>query len=230
MSVYDYLLFISQLREMSFEAFEKRLEFVISKCGLREVIIQTIQTLSKGYRQRVGIAQAILHDPAFLILDEPTSGLDPNQIMEIRALIRDLGKHKTVILSSHILQEIQAVADRIIIINKGDIVADGMLADLQNKLSEKTAYQLVFEAENPNIDGLLTALNLQLLQQKAEGNTYHLSLESSQGGDSRRDIALYASEQNWLVLEMHRQEMSLEDLFHNLTQVAEHEMSEEIHE
>ncbi|HNX00612.1 MAG TPA: ATP-binding cassette domain-containing protein [Candidatus Cloacimonadota bacterium] len=225
MCVYDYLHYIAQIRELTEKKFLKRLDFVIEKCGLREVISQTIQTLSKGYRQRVGIAQAILHDPTFLILDEPTSGLDPNQILEIRDLIRDLGKEKTVIISSHILQEIQAVADRILIINKGQIIADGKQQDLQTSLIGKTLLILEFEAVNPDIDSLVSSTGCSLHESTSNGDSHQLVLEYLESTDPRKGIYLFAKEHDWVILEMHRKELSLEDLFHGLT--LKQEMMEE---
>jgi ABC-2 type transport system ATP-binding protein len=217
MSVYDYLQYISEIRNQTQKTFQKRLAFVTEKCGLSEVISQTIGTLSKGYRQRVGIAQAILHDPAFLILDEPTSGLDPNQILEIRELIRDLGKAKTVIISSHILQEIQAVADRILIINKGKIIADGKQQDLQTSMIGKTLLTLEFEAANPDIENMAEIIGCNVLKHKAQEQLHMLIIEYLEQTDPRRGIFLYAKEHDWLILEMHRKELSLEDLFHGLT-------------
>jgi len=221
MCVYDYLHYIAQIRNLTTKTFEKRLGFVIEKCGIREVISQTIQTLSKGYQQRVGIAQAILHDPAFLILDEPTSGLDPNQILEIRELIRDLGKEKTVVISSHVLQEIQAVADRIIIINKGRIIADGRQQDLQASMIGKTLLTLEFEAENPDIQELIKITTCNLIEHKEDGLFHSTVLEYQESADPRREIYKYAQEHRWLILEMHRKVMSLEDLFHGLTLPSE---------
>ena len=142
MTVFDYLKFVSEVREISEENFKKILMKTIKKCGLSEVISRPIKTLSKGFRQRVGIAQAIIHDPKILILDEPTSGLDPNQIVEIRALIKELGREKTLIISSHILQEVQAVCDRIVIINKGKIVGQGTTEELRTSHQRKVKLDL----------------------------------------------------------------------------------------
>ncbi len=217
MCVFDYLHYIAQIRNLSEKAFKKRLTYVVEKCGIREVISQTIQTLSKGYQQRVGIAQAILHDPAYLILDEPTSGLDPNQIIEIRELIRDLGKEKTVIISSHILQEIQAVADRILIINKGKIIADGKQQDLQISRLGKTILTVEFEAMNPEIQQIIQDIECNLLEHLENGQLHTIVLEYLESTDPRREIFQYAMKHDWIILEMHRKELSLEDLFHGLT-------------
>ena len=148
MTVFDYLKFVAEVREIKETDFKKVLMRVIKKCGLSEVISRPIKTLSKGFRQRVGIAQAIIHDPKILILDEPTSGLDPNQIIEIRELIKELGREKTLIISSHILQEVQAVCDRIVIINKGKIVGHGTTEELRlsHQRKAKLQIELLFEA------------------------------------------------------------------------------------
>ena len=160
MTVYDYLKFIADIREIS--NFETRIIEVIKQCGLNGVVHKPINTLSKGYKQRVGIAQAILHDPKILILDEPTSGLDPNQIVEIRGLIKELGKEKTLIISSHILQEVQAVCNRIIIINEGKIVADGSTEELQSAFQNKTKLILELNAPENEIIEISNNINPQL--------------------------------------------------------------------
>lgn len=131
MLVWDYLKFISEVRGVAKSQREERIDEVIERTGLHQVVHKEISELSKGYRQRVGLAQAIIHKPEVLILDEPTTGLDPNQIIEIRDVISEIGEEKTVIFSTHILQEIAAVCDRIVIINRGRLVADGTLDELQ---------------------------------------------------------------------------------------------------
>jgi ABC-2 type transport system ATP-binding protein len=158
MIVYDYLKYIGTLRGLTDDQFKNSLKNVIDKCGIRDVISKPINTLSKGYRQRVGIAQAIIHDPKILILDEPTAGLDPNQIVEIRELIKELGQEKTLILSSHILQEVQAVCSRIIIINKGDIVADGKMEDLQTSFQGTTRLNIEMISKDFDSEDLLSNL------------------------------------------------------------------------
>ncbi len=218
MIVYDYLRFIGELRGLSQEVFNKNLRNVIDKCGLTGVVSKPIHTLSKGYRQRVGLAQAILHDPKILILDEPTAGLDPNQIIEIRELINELGKEKTLILSSHILQEVQAVCNRIVIINKGDIAADGTMDELKAGLQGKTKLNLDiiapdFEPQNmkeniPELDIVNISRNEQYLS---------LVIEYSSDTDLRSEIFNYIKRNDWVILEMHREYMTLEDLFRTLT-------------
>ena len=150
MTVVELLAYFAALRKLKRDYFRERLNFVVKKCGLKEVLNQRIGTLSKGYRQRTGLAQAILHDPKILLLDEPTSGLDPNQIIEIRELIRELGKEKMVLLSSHIMQEVQALCDRVVIINKGKIIVDDTIENLPHYLNRST--MLILEVQGENID------------------------------------------------------------------------------
>jgi ABC-2 type transport system ATP-binding protein len=218
MSVYEYLQFIAEIRHMSQDRFEQRLDFVIEKCGLRDVIGQQILTLSKGYRQRTGLAQAILHDPRVLILDEPTSGLDPNQILDIRDLIRELGSSKTVIISSHIMQEVQAVCERIIIINKGRIIADELRENLGRNLTEQTILTVELEAAKPDFDVWL-AKHPQVKQTGISGKDNHWKLDFTYPSelDIQRDISQFIVTQQWLILGMYKQQHSLEEIFHALT-------------
>ncbi len=218
MTVYDYLRFIAEIRHLSKETFETRLDFVISKCGLREVIGQQIQTLSKGYRQRTGLAQAILHDPKVLILDEPTSGLDPNQILEIRELIRELGKAKTVILSSHIMQEVQAVCDRVIIINKGRIIADEQKDELGKNLQSEITLTVELEAEQPDFSEWLKAHpEARMVDSTGSDKKHRFDFTYPGNLDLQRDLSRFIAEKQWLILGMFRQQHSLEEIFHLLT-------------
>lgn len=217
MTVYDYLSFVAEIREI--KNFKKRFKEVIEQCGLFGVVHKPIHTLSKGFRQRVGLAQAILHDPKILILDEPTTGLDPNQIVEIRELIKELGKEKTLIISSHILQEVQAVCDRIIIINKGKIVADGSTEELKSDFQNKTKLELILEAPEEELRTIseniedVTVLGITPTTE----TQFRLELEFDSAKDKRKDIYNYIKSTNWSLLEMHRDKISLEDVFRNLT-------------
>ncbi len=139
MKVREYLGFIAEVRDFGGELRRRRLEWVVETCGLSAVYTRYIRRLSRGFRQRVGLAQAMLHDPPVLVLDEPTSGLDPNQIVEIRALIRGLGERKTVLLSTHILQEVEAVCGRVLIMNAGRLVAQGTVAEIARGLGLQDA-------------------------------------------------------------------------------------------
>jgi len=224
MTVYDYLKFVSEIREISPEDFPKVLQRNIKKCGLSEVIARPIGTLSKGYRQRVGIAQAILHDPKILVLDEPTSGLDPNQIIEIRELIKELGREKTLIISSHILQEVQAVCDRICIINKGKIVGSGTTEELSLSGQKKARLMLEVIAPEDEIKNLQSAISGATISIKSvSGDTIRLEVQYPSQVDYRKDIYNYIKHTSWTLLEMQRHTSSLEDIFINLTGGAHHE-------
>ncbi|MDY6915136.1 MAG: ATP-binding cassette domain-containing protein [Candidatus Cloacimonadota bacterium] len=217
MIVYDYLKFVSEVRKIS--DFKQRLKEVVNKCGLHGVLNKPIETLSKGYRQRVGLAQAIIHDPKILILDEPTTGLDPNQIVEIRQLIKELGKEKTLIISSHILQEVQAVCDRIVIINKGKIVADGSTEQLQNNFQNKNKLVLEIIATEEELSSLADAIEgVDLLSiEPISAHVNKADLEYDAKEDKRKEIYEFIKKQDWILLEMKKESMSLEAVFRNLT-------------
>lgn len=217
MTVYDYLQFIAEIREVT--NFKKRLKEIVEKCGLHGVIHKPINILSKGYKQRVGFAQAILHDPKILLLDEPTSGLDPNQIAEIRKLIKELGKEKTLLISSHILQEVQAVCDRIVIINEGKIVADGSTEELKSSFQNKTRLELELKASEKELKQMTEELkNISIISITSKDNKYTLTeLEYESIVDRRVDIYNYIKAKDWTLLEMHRVNVSLEAVFRNLT-------------
>ncbi|MFO7896653.1 MAG: ATP-binding cassette domain-containing protein [Candidatus Cloacimonadales bacterium] len=218
MTVYDYLKFVGEIRKVT--DFKHRLKEVIEQCGLHGVVHKQINTLSKGYKQRVGIAQAILHDPEILILDEPTSGLDPNQIAEIRDLIIELGKAKTLIISSHIMQEVQAVCDRIVIIDQGSIVADGKTEELKNSFGNRS--KLILEIQNATAEELweikekIAGIEKMEVAELADGILL-TELEYAPDKDIRPDLYQYIKQQTWILLEMHRHYISLEEVFRNLT-------------
>lgn len=219
MNVYKFMEFVANVRKIEKSKFKSRLNEVIELCGLKGVIHKSISELSKGYCQRVGLAQAIFHDPEILILDEPTIGLDPNQIAEIRKLIKNLGREKTVIISSHVLQEIQATADRMIIINDGEIVANGTIEDLMSGFKGKT--RLILELKNTTEESIskIKSVNseISLADIKTQGDSIVASLEYPNSLDPRQNIFDYALENKWTILEMSRHKTSLEDVFRNLT-------------
>ena len=218
LTVYEFLDYIAALREIRGELFQQRLQFVTENCGLQEVLHQKIGTLSKGYRQRTGLAQAILHDPQVLILDEPTSGLDPNQIIDIRELIRNLGKEKTLILSSHIMQEVTALCDRIIIISNGRLVANDSQENLVNSVSKTQLITLELEAQQPDLSPLTQDHpDIRLLEQVQDGTICRLTIEGDAEQDLRRILAQFAQSQGWLVVGINSQKQTLEDIFVNLT-------------
>ena len=198
MTVYDYLKFAAEIRGV--QNFKQRLKEVSDKCGLHGIVNKQINTLSKGYKQRVGLAQAILHDPKILILDEPTSGLDPNQIAEIRELIIELGKEKTLIICSHILQEVQAVCDRIVIINKGKIVADGSAEELQSSFHNKMKVNLELTATPKDIREMAETLtNISVLSTKMKDDLVQAELEFDATPDRRADIFNYVKKKNFMI-------------------------------
>jgi len=219
MIVHDYLKFISDIRGIPNDKFKSALHRVVEECGLNGVVHRTIGNCSKGYKQRIGLAAAMIHDPKILILDEPVTGLDPNQIVEIRQLIRKLGKEKIVLMSSHILQEIQATVDRIIIINEGSIVADGSSDELLSDSSGKT--ELLLEVtnadENDISDMKATIPSIDIKSIQKENSSTNISINYVATSDPRADIFNYAVEKKWSILQMVSSKQNLEDIFRNLT-------------
>ena len=209
MYVKEYLEFVAKIYKMS--SVKDRVSDMIKSVGLEVEQNKKIGALSKGYRQRVGLAQAIIHDPQVLILDEPTSGLDPNQLAEIRELIKSIGKHKTVMLSTHIMQEVEAICDRVVIINKGQIVADDKASILQVDSLHQTVYVEFDVAINKNI------LNKIKQVQKIEAFGNGWLLESNGEGDLRKIIAQFAQQNELLVLTLRAEEKTLEEVFKELT-------------
>jgi len=219
MRVYDYLEFISQIRGLDAGEFKMALDRVVEQCGLHDVIHLPISACSKGYKQRVGLSAAILHDPRVLIFDEPVSGLDPNQIVEIRNLIRALGQHKKVIISSHILQEIEATVDRIVIIDHGEIVANGTSQELMAGFMGRT--QLTLDVKYANEESLAALTNsvgeIEVANIEMVDGRSILSIEYAREVDPREAIFDYAKNSGWAILEMTQNQVHLEDVFRGLT-------------
>jgi ABC-2 type transport system ATP-binding protein len=219
MPVLEYLDFVAQLQGVEKSKIRNRIVEMVHLTGLNEEKHKKIGELSKGYRQRVGLAQAMIHDPEVLILDEPTSGLDPNQIIEIRKLIRELGREKTVVLSTHILPEVEATCDRILIINKGKIVADGT-PDTLRKQAQGEEVLKVQIAEAPNRDELISSLqNLEsvgMVDPVADERGSFI-IQSKEGKSSRRAVFQLCVRKNWILTEMTPIETKLEDIFRDLT-------------
>ena len=214
MVTYDYLAFVAAMRGIPKEGRGKRIQEMTNACGLHEVLGKKVDALSKGYRQRVGLAQAMIHDPPILILDEPTSGLDPNQIVEIRDLIRTIGRKKTVVLSTHILSEVQASCDRVVIIHRGKIVADGALQLLQQKVTgERVSYSV--RADMSAVASHLESNDIQVLEKRTVGDEARFSLAAKR--DIRDELFQFAVNEGWPLTELHREEGSLEDVFRQLT-------------
>ena len=210
MYVREYLGFCCQLYKVD----KNRIDEVVQVTGLTPESHKKISALSKGYRQRVGLAAALLHDPEVLILDEPTTGLDPNQLVEIRKLIRKLGKSKTILLSTHILQEVEAVCDRVIIINKGNLVADAYLADLRKSQAQILDVEFDYRVEKEFLD------RMDHLE-KVEGSGFHYTLHFNTDKDMRPAVVDFATEQGLRVLAMNRRNKDLESMFRTLTATAE---------
>ena len=224
MNVMEYLEYAARLHGLDTARTKLQLGHMIEVCGLKNVRHKDIGEMSKGYRQRVGLAQAMIHDPDVLILDEPTSGLDPNQIVEIRNLIKQLGRAKTVVLSTHILSEVQATCDRVIIVNEGSIVADGTPSELQQKFhsSESVSLELKAAVSNamtdifPKIKALPGVESVEY--GVANGDVHRFSVFSARGIDIREVLFQQAVSEKWVLLEMSRKTTSLEEVFHKLTQ------------
>ena len=217
MPIMDYLHFCAALQGVARSDIGGRVRAMIQQCGLQAEKHKNIGELSKGYRQRVGLAQAMIHDPAILILDEPTTGLDPNQIIEIRQLIRKLGEEKTVILSTHILPEVEATCDRILIINKGKLVADGTASSLREQVSGSEILKVKIEQGAPDtIRQALTGLpGVTAVQLHREDGA--LEIHSQQAAQTKRDVFHCCVSHGWVLTELIPQETRLEDIFHNLT-------------
>jgi ABC-2 type transport system ATP-binding protein len=220
MRVYEYLKFVAEIRGLDKQTTKQRIKEVIDACGLRSVIKQPIEELSKGFRQRVGLAQAIMHNPDILILDEPTTGLDPNQIVEIRKLIKELGKAKTVIFSTHILGEVSAVCDRAVIINKGKIVGEGTPEELTKKAGGKEiVYVKIRGPKEAVLDKISQMENVAKAEYKdKESDDIHgYEVEAKAGIDIREHLAKLVMDNNWGILEFNKKSASLEDVFRELT-------------
>lgn len=218
MPVIDYLEFCAALQGVQPNQMEARIREMVRLCGLNEEKHKKISELSKGYRQRVGLAQAMIHDPEILILDEPTTGLDPNQIVEIRELIRKLGRAKTVILSTHILPEVEATCDRILIINRGKIVADGTAANLRKQAKGQQVLQIRIEDGQANdIYSALSQLPSVAMVDFVDQTLNRFEIQSGQEQNSNRDIFELCVKNNWSLTEMIPFETKLEDIFRELT-------------
>jgi ABC-2 type transport system ATP-binding protein len=221
MTVVEYLRFAAELRGMEPGKIGTRIKEIGLRCGLGDVAGKLVGELSKGYRQRVGLAQAMLHDPDILILDEPTSGLDPNQIVEIRSLIKEIGQEKTVILSTHILPEVQATCSRILIISGGKLVADGTPDSLRAR-EKGGRYRVVVESNGVSADAIRDRLSglagvARCSTAAGEAGALMFAIDASGSDDLRKPIFRAVRDNGWPLLELARESASLEDVFRNLT-------------
>ncbi|MFY0598762.1 MAG: ATP-binding cassette domain-containing protein [Cyclobacteriaceae bacterium] len=217
MPIVDYLRFSAQIQGVEKSMISSRIGEMIDKCGLDREKHKNINELSKGYRQRVGLAQAMIHDPEILILDEPTTGLDPNQIVEIRKLIKELGEEKTVILSSHILSEVEATCDRILIINRGRIVADGSSDNLRSQSQGQELLTINIEAEPSKVESAILGLGSVEKVSAVDGKYGWFSVQSKPEMSSRKEVFDLCVKNKWYLMEMTGVETRLEDVFQKLT-------------
>jgi ABC-2 type transport system ATP-binding protein len=223
MNVIDYLNYAAELQSVPKAEIPEAVKRMVKVCGLEDVKHKDIGELSKGYKQRVGLAQAMVHNPDVLLLDEPTSGLDPNQIIEIRKLIKDFGKHKTLMLSTHILQEVQATCDRVIIINNGEIVADGTTDSLQRSFQGQLSIKLYLKKDarfgrEKIIDALQSIKSIDKVRVTGDTDkSWMLDISATKGTDVREEIFRKIVSMDMVLLELHQEETSLEDIFRKLT-------------
>lgn len=219
MCVFDYLVYMADIQELDRNKLSERLNYVVEACSLKDVISKPIGELSKGYKQRVGFAGAIIHDPKILILDEPTNGLDPNQIVEIRELIKELGKEKTVLISTHILSEVEATCSRAIIINKGTIIADNDPKHLSvdNKIS---SIKLSLKT-NDSFETIKTKLNsldnIQDITLVEEDNNIKTIIVKTTDKEPIEKVYKFIKNTDWIIYEFVKEKENLETVFHTLT-------------
>ncbi|MEY4135477.1 MAG: hypothetical protein RL386_1827 [Bacteroidota bacterium] len=222
MYVREYLAFVARIHNLPMPA--QRINELIGQTGLTLERNKPIRALSKGYRQRVGLAQALMHDPEVLILDEPTTGLDPNQLSEIRALIRSLGKSKTLIFSTHIMQEVEAVCDRAIIINRGEIVADEPIAQLKQRLQGGKSITVTWKTAPPS--GLIGKIGGVLRHTALGDNRFRLFTAADR--DVREEVFKWSVANQYILLEMQQETSSLEDIFQQLTRQLPENIAQDV--
>lgn len=223
MCVFDYLVYMADIQDLDKSKLNERLDYVVDACSLKEVISKPIGELSKGYKQRVGLAGSIIHDPKILILDEPTNGLDPNQIVEIRELIKELGKEKTVLVSTHILSEVEATCSRAIIINKGDIIADDTPRNLSSSFANhnKSTTVKISIKTNDNVETIKEKLSNIKDIYKTEIEEFSNDIKEvsiySNSEEPRDEIYRFIKNTDWIIYEMTKVKENLETVFHTLT-------------
>ncbi len=220
MLVYDYLDYIANIREIESSRKLPRIRQLADLCGLNSVMHQPVSELSKGYKQRVGLAHAMMNDPEILVLDEPTSGLDPNQIVEIREIIKRIGKEKTIIISTHILSEAEATCDRIVIISNGKIVADGETESLKQSISGHTLMNI--SVQNADFDTVKEQLSRvagvgEVVKISENDGVLRVKLSLQPDMDLRETLYRRIKETDWILLEFYQEAQTLEDIFRKLT-------------
>jgi len=219
MLVYDYLQFIAGIRGLGQEKSRSRIRELVDLCSLDQIMHKTISQLSKGLKQRVGLAHAMMDDPEILVLDEPTSGLDPNQIVEIRDIIKEISKEKTVVLSTHILSEAEATCNRLVIINKGKIVADDTTRALKQRANEEYTLHVSFnKADLAEVEREIALVNgIKNIRQIETGGMLHLKLTCFSDHDIRSEVYATIKRSDWELTEFYRETESLENIFRELT-------------
>lgn len=215
MLVSEYLDFVASLRGMEKEEKKKAIERVVKETGIEDKFHQPIEELSKGYKQRVGLAQAILHQPELLILDEPTEGLDPNQRVTIRNLIQSVGKDRTVIISTHVLSEVQSMCDQVIILNEGRLLKQGTVDEVIQ--AGKKGQKIRLEIQGDSVIDRLKEKNFEIVEHQSLNGREVIAVLSLQEGDARPRLFDLCKEQNWKLYELHQEQASLEDTFRSLT-------------
>ncbi len=217
MLVSEYLAFVAELRGLSGDERKRNLDLTVEETGLQEYYYRPIHELSKGFHQRVGLAQAILHRPSVLVLDEPTEGLDPNQRITIRDLIRQLGGERTVLLSTHVMQEVENTCERVLVISRGKLVANSAVRDLLQQAMELRSVHV--EVEGDEVEAGLARIEsiAEVESEGAEGGRKRYRIGVAGESDPRADIFRMAKSRNWTLWELHEERARLEDVFHNLT-------------
>jgi ABC-2 type transport system ATP-binding protein len=229
MTVIDYLNFVARIKGLAGARIKDRVEKVVKTCSVSEVVEQLLGKLSKGYRQRVGLAQALIHDPEVLILDEPTAGLDPKQIIETRELIKGLAGQHTIILSTHILPEVSMTCERVVIINKGRVVAEDTPDALTARLQGSQVLSMTVDGSKDDVCQKVSSISgvTRVDTQPAANGASTFLIETAQGQDLRRDLARAVVESGFGLLELKHVGMSLEDIYLQLTTSEEPESEED---
>jgi len=220
MEVRSYLTFVGKARGLSGARLKERTDLVVEETGLGPMFRKLVRDLSKGYKQRTALAQALIHDPSVVILDEPTSGLDPHQIVEIRQLVKKLAKGKTVLLSTHILQEVEASADRVVIISQGRIVGDGTVEELRKRAKKHERVRIAVQGDAAAVERDLSALSgaTKVERRGEHGGFSQFIVLAKPGTELWREVSGLARTKNWALRELYDQPLSLEETFLTLTE------------